>query len=291
MLKVVTDKNNLIANNLNNTGIIKIGTDKNNLIANNLNNTGIIKIGTYNIQKCSTNKINIHKNILSILINLYDVVFIQELQKNTQDSDVVKLYNNITHTHILSELVGRNTYKERYCYIYNKTKVKCIEHYLFDDKKNFNVDCFERDPYVGKFSLISGFNKVTFYIVGCHTKPTDSLGECNMLDNIAAVLEQKESNNNIRIIILGDLNAGTSYIKNDKRMDLSKKFYEITNGKIDTMVSLTSNNAHDRIYCTQNMTQSIVCFGVINMEHMFDLTNNQVRKISDHYPLEVSFYF
>lgn len=104
----------------------------------------MIKVGTYNIQKCGADKINRNKEKLSILLTLFDMVFIQELQKTVHDTDIKKLYDSATHSHVLSELVGRNTYKEKYCCIYNKFKLVCETSYTFDDKKIFGKDCFER---------------------------------------------------------------------------------------------------------------------------------------------------
>lgn len=246
--------------------------------------TVLLKIGTYNIQKCSAKKIESHRKIFYDLINLYDVIFIQEIQTTVNDVDIQKIYDNKTHTHVLSTLVGRNKYKEKYCYIYNKNKIKVIDSYIFDDIKNLNVDCFERDPYIIKFECA----KKIIVIIGCHTKPTDSLNECNMLDNVAELLTEKTDH----LIILGDLNASGNYVRNDNKLDLHNKntlFNEITNNKMDTMVSEKSDNAYDRIYCTPKLRNLMACVGVINMEHMFEITNDQVKKLSDHYPLEVTF--
>lgn len=109
-----------------------------------------------------------------------------------------------------------------------------------------------------------------------------------MLDNVAEYIGIDKN-----IIVMGDLNASGSYVRNDNKLDLHNKtsFNEITNSQMDTMVSKKSNNAYDRIYCTASLKKYVACVGVINLEDMFSLTNDQVKKISDHYPVEVTFYF
>lgn len=50
---------------------------------------------------------------------------------------------------------------------------------------------------------------------------------------------------------MGDLNTSSSYVTNDKKIDLVSKYHQITNNKMDTMVSINSDNAYDRIFCSK----------------------------------------
>jgi endonuclease/exonuclease/phosphatase family metal-dependent hydrolase len=250
----------------------------------------MLKVGTFNIQKCGKTKIKQYSNKLSILLSLYDVVFVQEIQKLVLDDDVRKMYDNATHMHVLSEISGRGTYKEKYCCIYKKS-IRLVESMTFDDDTILGKDCFDRNPFI--VTLFTGYVHIT--LVSIHTKPTDALNECNNLDDVAFWLSKHYNKpiHKLNIVILGDLNASGKYVRHDDKLDLitNNVFGEITNRKMDTMVNITSNNSYDRIFCTHHMLQNVVCCGVINMEHMFNMTNDQVRRISDHYPIEVTFYF
>lgn len=251
----------------------------------------MIKICSYNIKKCNSAKIKKYINTLQNLIILCDIVFLQELQSSITDDDIQKLYNTDTYCHKLSYLVGRNKYKEKYCYIYNKQKLNYIDSYIFDDNDFLNIDCFDRNPYVIKFIN----NNINFHIIGCHTKPSDALNECNMIDNIAEYISKKEKCilKDSNIIMLGDFNASGCYVKKDSKLDLctNKNFYQITSNIMDTMVSKKSNNSYDRIFCTNGMKKYFVCTGVVNMEDLFNMTYDEIFKLSDHYPIEVTFYF
>jgi endonuclease/exonuclease/phosphatase family metal-dependent hydrolase len=257
----------------------------------------LIKIGCFNIKKCGQKKITEHFSEIKEIVQLYDIIFIQELQQKITDDDIIKLYDlsEGKYSHVLSDIVGRKKYHEFYCFIYNKQKINCLQSETFDDIKNLGIDCFERNPFIGKFSLnISPTN--IFYIIGCHTKPTDAISECNKLDDVAEFISKRENINlnSLPLIIMGDLNASSNYVRNDNKMDLHNQniiFHEITNSKIDTMISFKSNYAYDRIFCTLPFVDKFVSFGVLNLEEILNIDNEKLKKISDHYPLQVTFYF
>lgn len=253
----------------------------------------LIKFCTYNVQKCSSSKLDKNKIILKKLIELFDVIFLQELQSTIENSDIEKLYDKNIYSHVLSDLTGRKKYKEKYCYIFKINKFNCNKYFTFDDEKIFNEDCFERNPFVIELELKNKlFEHSKFQIIGSHTKPVDSLNECNKLDDVGKWLI---TNTNCNFhIIMGDLNASGTYVRNENKLDLvimNEKYFQITNDKMDTMVSEKSNNTYDRIFCTKNMSEYIVSVGVVNMEEMFDLTSQELKKISDHYPLEMTMVF
>ncbi|CAG8816055.1 7516_t:CDS:1, partial [Racocetra persica] len=212
-------------------------------------------IGAINIRAFGAKKFS-NLAIMRVIIDIlrrYDIVLCQEILvpigKEEMIQQLVDLIStpSIPYSFTLSRPIGRNSYQERYLYLYRKKEWKVLEDYVIDDEKMSNK--FIREPYVVRFQHLRKPNvKVT--LVGCHTQPQNAYYEIKALvaDIYIKVKENLERNhlrgfnrfytllwsylccclndvsskdgeNDEPIILMGDFNASGSYIN---KRELSK---------------------------------------------------------------------
>ncbi|KAL6476198.1 hypothetical protein MHYP_G00146970 [Metynnis hypsauchen] len=116
-----------------------------------------------------------------------------------------------TYGHIISEPLGRTTYKEQYLFIYRHETVSVVKNFTYDDGcEPCGTDTFMREPFVVMFS--SKYSAVqNFVLIPQHTSPDFAVKEVDALHDVVVYTRQLWSTNDI--LLLGDFNAGCSYIK------------------------------------------------------------------------------
>ncbi|XP_072549019.1 deoxyribonuclease-1-like [Salminus brasiliensis] len=118
-----------------------------------------------------------------------------------------------TYQHIVSEPLGRkdSTYRERYLFIYRQETVSVVKHFTYDDGcEPCGTDTFIREPFVVMFS--SKYSVVqNFVLVPQHTSPDSAVKEVDALHDVVVYIRHLWNTNDI--LLLGDLNAGCTYIK------------------------------------------------------------------------------
>lgn len=99
-----------------------------------------------------------------------------------------------------SPLLGRNTYMEKYVYIYRSHKTQVLDSYVYEDKD----DLFAREPFVAQFTFPS---KVlpSLVLVPLHTTPKAVEKELNALYDVFLDVSQRWQSKDM--ILLGDFNA------------------------------------------------------------------------------------
>ncbi|KAK5856804.1 hypothetical protein PBY51_008374 [Eleginops maclovinus] len=241
-------------------------------------------IGAFNIQKFGNKKsqdADVMK-IISMIVHRYDIILIQEVLDSDQKV-IQRLMNEVNavspqYNFIASAPLGRSIYKERYLYLYKHNTVSVV----FNLQNMATV--FARPPFVVKFSSIQS----EFSLIPIHTCPNCAVGEIDALVDVAVAAGYFSNND---IMLLGDFNAGGSYVKSNDWSYIrlrSNYFHWLIGDNVDTMVSRTGQ-AHDRIVVTPTLNSRVVTGSarVFNFQAQYGLTLAQAEAVSDHFPVEV----
>ncbi|KAG9328641.1 hypothetical protein JZ751_014448 [Albula glossodonta] len=194
------------------------------------------------------------------------------------------------YRHIVSEPLGRSTYKERYLFLYREEMVSVAKNFTFDDGyESLGTDIFNREPFVVMFS--SPFSAVReFTLIPQHTSPDDAVKEIDALYDVVAETRARWNTDNI--MLLGDFNAGCNYVVGSEwqqiRLHTDKSFHWLIPDSADTTVTHT-NCPYDRIVTTAPMTKAVVPGSAEVFDYMvaLNLEHDLALAVSDHFPVEV----
>uniref|UniRef100_A0A4W6DQE8 Deoxyribonuclease I n=1 Tax=Lates calcarifer TaxID=8187 RepID=A0A4W6DQE8_LATCA len=179
--------------------------------------------------------------------------------------------------HIVSEPLGRSSYKERYLFLYRYTK----SHYN-------GKQIFSRTPL-----LRSHITVKNFALIPQHTSPSSAVKEVDALYDVVADVRNRWNTNDI--VLLGDFNAGCNYVTGSEwqqiRLFTDKSFHWLIPNDADTTVSHT-NCPYDRYkqthtstwMHTQTLTLNHISYSAFGM--LFSLSFSGIG-VSDHFPVEV----
>lgn len=258
-----------------------------------------LKIAAFNIRTFGETKMS-NATLSSYIVRIlrrYDIALIQEVR----DSHLVavgKLLDDLnqddpnSYHYVVSEPLGRNSYKERYLFVFRPNKVSVLDTYQYDDGcESCGNDSFSREPAVVKFSSPSTKVKA-FAIVPLHSAPSDAVAEINSLYDVYLDVQQKWDLNDI--MLMGDFNADCSYVTSSQwssiRLRTSSTFQWLIPDSADTTATST-NCAYDRIVVAGALLQSSVVPGSavpFDFQAAYGLSNEMALAISDHYPVEVT---
>ncbi|XP_023259108.1 deoxyribonuclease-1-like, partial [Seriola lalandi dorsalis] len=114
------------------------------------------------------------------------------------------------YRHIVSEPLGRSSYKERYLFLYREDTVSVAKNYTYDDGSELGgTDTFIREPFVVMFS--SKYTAVkNFVLIPQHTSPDFAVKEVDALYDVVTDVRTRWKTNDI--VLLGDFNAGCNYV-------------------------------------------------------------------------------
>ncbi|XP_075687553.1 deoxyribonuclease-1 [Rhinoderma darwinii] len=258
-----------------------------------------LKIGAFNIQSFGDSKMN-NPEVCAIIMKIlhrYDIVLIQEVR----DADLSAVKTMMTelnsegsepiYSYVVSDTLGRDTYKERYLFVYRNDKVNVYDSYHYHDHNMYSgEDTFSREPFVVTFNA-PGTVIQDFVLVPLHAAPKDAVREIDALYDVYVDVCEKCNSDNI--IFLGDFNADCSYVtKSDWgsiRIHTSEDFTWLIAHDVDTTVGKT-NCAYDRIVISgADLHNAIVpdSATVFNFQKQYKLTQEQALAVSDHYPVEL----
>ncbi|XP_019851574.1 PREDICTED: deoxyribonuclease-1-like [Amphimedon queenslandica] len=236
-------------------------------------------------------------NTLIEIVRGYDLILIIELVDVSQtvlpgfasQLNEAVASSGIRYNYSVSERVGRSHVKEQYVFLYKTSEIQILDSYQYPD----NSDMFERPPYsvlVRTLNRNHG-NIPPFFLIASHTKPTDAPEEINHLDNVFEATSSAFSTSNGAI--LGDLNAGCSYLSRTRynTLDLvvNTSFTWWIGYDTDTTTG-TTNCAYDRIITWSSLTPYIVngSASVVLFDNQYQLSSQQTAAVSDHYPISIS---
>ncbi|XP_016344124.1 deoxyribonuclease-1 [Sinocyclocheilus anshuiensis] len=254
-------------------------------------------IGAFNIKSFGDSKAS-NATLLDIItkvVHRYDIVLIQEVR----DSDLTatnKLMQSVNggsspyeYQYIVSEPLGRSTYKERYLFIYRSQTVSVAKSFQYDDGcESCGTDTFNREPFVVMFSSNTAVRE--FALIPQHTSPEVAVKEIDALHDVVLDTRQRLNTNNI--MLLGDFNAGCSYVSNSDwskiRLHTDQSYTWLIPDSADTTVTHT-NCPYDRIVATSDMMKGVSAGSAQVFDFMQDhgLSQSWALAVSDHFPVEV----
>nr|XP_057906114.1 deoxyribonuclease-1 isoform X2 [Doryrhamphus excisus] len=254
---------------------------------------GAFNIKSYGDKKASNTTL---MNIISKIVHRYDIILIQEVRDNDL-SATKKLMQHVNkgspqfrYKHIVSEPLGRSSYKERYLFLYREQIVSVAKSYTYDDGcEPCGTDTFIREPFVVMFtSNDTAVNN--FVLIPQHTSPDYAVQEVDELYDVVTDVRSRWNTNDI--ILLGDFNTDCSFITvaewDQIRLFTDKSFHWLIPNEADTTVSHT-NCAYDRIVVTDDMMKGVVHHSAAVYDYMMDmkLSYSMALAVSDHFPVEV----
>ncbi|XP_078200652.1 deoxyribonuclease-1 isoform X2 [Callithrix jacchus] len=282
-----------------------------------------LKIAAFNIQTFGETKMS-NATLVSYIVQIlsrYDIALVQEV-RDSHLTAVGKLLDNLnqdapdTYRYVVSEPLGRNNYKERYLFVYRPDRVSAVDSYYYDDGcEPCGNDTFSREPAIVRFS--SPFTEVReFAIVPLHAAPTDAVAEIDALYDVYLDVQEKWGLE-VRpykgqwvpaasvvpgptggvswqdIMLMGDFNAGCSYVRPSQwssiRLRTSPIFQWLIPDTADT-TAMSTHCAYDRIVVAGTLLQdSVVPDSALpfNFQAAYGLSDQLAQAISDHYPVEV----
>ncbi|XP_072224983.1 deoxyribonuclease-1 [Leuresthes tenuis] len=266
------------------------------LLVGLLHLSNALLLGAFNIKSFGDKKASntTLMDIISTIVHRYDIILIQEVR----DSDLSATKALMDHVnksspqfgYIVSEPLGRSTYKERYLFLYREQKVSVVKSYTYKDGDDTcGTDAFTREPFVVMFS--SKYTAVeNFVLIPQHTSPDFALPECDALYDVVTDVRSRWNTNDI--VLLGDFNAGCNYVTGCEwdqiRLFTDKSFHWLIPDEADTTVSHT-NCPYDRIVVTTDMAKEVVHGSAEVYDFMKDLSlsHSLALAVSDHFPVEV----
>ncbi|XP_030062442.1 deoxyribonuclease gamma [Microcaecilia unicolor] len=259
-----------------------------------------IKICSFNVQSFGEAKIT-KPEVVEVIVKVIsrcDIMLLMEIKDSNNKAFLFLLSKLNSHAGganeynaIISQRLGRNTYKEQYAFIYRKKMVAVKQTYQYLDLQPGDEDAFSREPYVVWFKCPKTAVK-EFVIIPLHTTPEASVREIDELYDVYLDVKQKWKTSNI--IFIGDFNADCGYVPKKQwkniRLRAQQDFVWLIGDNNDTTVRTTTNCAYDRIVVHgEKLLNSIVpdSTAIFNFKEAFGLSEVQALAVSDHFPVEV----
>ncbi|KAM4610134.1 deoxyribonuclease I-like 1-like [Polymixia lowei] len=261
-----------------------------------------LKICAFNVQSFGEAKAN-NRRVMGILLKIlarYDLCLIQEVRDSkgevipTLVKDLNRFDRSNTYSYVESERLGRKTYKEQYVYIYRDNVLQVREHYQYpklEGEGTNETDVFSREPFIVRFNSPTTLVK-DFVLIGQHTSPKTAMKEIDELYTVFKGIYKKWRTDNV--VILGDLNAGCSYVTikgwRAVRLRNDPKFRWLIGDEQDTTVREKTHCAYDRIVVHgREIISGIVPDSAkpFNFKEKFHLSEEEALEVSDHFPVEV----
>ncbi|NP_001374068.1 deoxyribonuclease-1 isoform 2 precursor [Homo sapiens] len=280
-----------------------------------------LKIAAFNIQTFGETKMS-NATLVSYIVQIlsrYDIALVQEV-RDSHLTAVGKLLDNLnqdapdTYHYVVSEPLGRNSYKERYLFVYRPDQVSAVDSYYYDDGcEPCGNDTFNREPAIVRF-----FSRFTvpadmvtepaprecashdvavstevreFAIVPLHAAPGDAVAEIDALYDVYLDVQEKWGLEDV--MLMGDFNAGCSYVRPSQwssiRLWTSPTFQWLIPDSADTTATPT-HCAYDRIVVAGMLLRGAVVPDSalpFNFQAAYGLSDQLAQAISDHYPVEV----
>ncbi|XP_034878003.1 deoxyribonuclease-1 isoform X3 [Mirounga angustirostris] len=157
-----------------------------------------LKIAAFNIRTFGETKMSnatLSHYIVQIL-SRYDIVVIQEVRDSHLTAmgkllDILNRDDPNTYQFVVSEPLGRNSYKEQYLFLFRPNQVSVLDSYQYDDGcEPCGNDTFSREPTIVLFH--SPFTAVqAFAIIPLHAAPLDAVAEMDSLYDVYLDVRQK----------------------------------------------------------------------------------------------------
>uniref|UniRef100_A0A7N5KCR8 Deoxyribonuclease n=1 Tax=Ailuropoda melanoleuca TaxID=9646 RepID=A0A7N5KCR8_AILME len=225
-----------------------------------------LKIAAFNIRTFGETKMSnttLSHYIVQIL-SRYDIAVVQEVRDSHLTAvgrllDILNQDDPDTYHYVVSEPLGRNSYKERYLFLFRPDQVSVRDSYQYDDGcEPCGNDTFNREPAIVWFhSPLTAVQE--FAIVPLHAAPLDAVAEMDALYDVYLDVRQKWDLEDI--MLMGDFNAGCSYVTPSQwasiRLRTSPAFQWLIPDTADT-TSTATHCAYDRIVVAGTLLQHAI---------------------------------
>eukprot|EP01062_Namystynia_karyoxenos_P008285 TRINITY_DN12914_c0_g2_i1.p1 TRINITY_DN12914_c0_g2~~TRINITY_DN12914_c0_g2_i1.p1 ORF type:complete len:1587 (+),score=326.65 TRINITY_DN12914_c0_g2_i1:106-4761(+) len=222
----------------------------------------------------------------------YDLLCMQEV-RDSGDTAFLDLLRRVNSGHSvkydahLTLPRGRSNSKEQEAYVWRTDSFRMVHAHPFKEA----ADEFEREPEGVLFEHIASGTE--FVLIGAHITPQDVETELN---HMVDVYDQCKTSLGVdAALMLGDFNAGCSYLSDTKRRALDlvtdTRFSWLLPEGTDTTVA-ASSCPYDRFVATQQFLPFVVpgSAGVFRFdEQMAGVSTLCSSHVSDHYPIELKF--
>ncbi|XP_024915055.1 deoxyribonuclease I-like 1-like isoform X5 [Cynoglossus semilaevis] len=250
--------------------------------------TSSLKIAAFNIQSFGEAKAN-NKRVMDILLKIlsrFDLSLIQEVRdaKGKATQTLVKSLNSFdksnSYSYVVSERLGRKSYKEQYVYIYRNNMLQFKEHFHYPKvDTGTNETVFSREPFIARFHSHTTLVK-DLVLIGQHTSPKTAMKEMDELYTVFKEVYKTWQTDNV--IILGDLNADCNYVTikgwRSVRLRSDPRFVWLIGDEKDTTVRERTHCAYDRIIVNgREIIASVVAGSAqpFNFKEKFHLTEEE----------------
>lgn len=243
-----------------------------------------IRVGTFNIQVFGNSKLGkpAVMGILADVARQFDVLAIQEIR--TQDDTHLDQFLRMINQHgrqyrgVIGERIGRTSSTEQYAFVYDSEMIDVEEGSVYTIADPH--DRLHREPLVATFRVRGppSPEPFAFRLINIHTDPDETKTELDALADVFAVVQQSPGEDDT--ILLGDLNVDTNHFG---RLAYHPGIAPVILNQFTNTrgTSQMDNIVFDRRF-TVEMTGNA---GVMNLMEMYDLTQEEALKVSDHFPV------
>ncbi|NXU49256.1 DNSL3 Deoxyribonuclease, partial [Turnix velox] len=259
-----------------------------------------LKICSFNVKSFGETKIARTEVVDAVvkIISRCDIMLLMEIKENKNQVCpllVEKLTSQLKgskekYSCVVSERLGRKSYKEQYAFIYRQSLVSVKQTYQYPDTQPGDEDVFSREPFAIWFQSSKTAVK-DFAIIPLHTTPETAVREIDELYDVYLDVKQHWRTENF--IFMGDFNAGCSYVPQKHwkniRLRTHSEFIWLIGDKNDTTVKSSTRCPYDRIVVTgQKLVHAIVphSVSIFDFQKDFQMTEEEALGVSDHFPVE-----
>jgi endonuclease/exonuclease/phosphatase family metal-dependent hydrolase len=244
-----------------------------------------ISICTFNIQVFGTSKLQ-KTDVTQALVQIvrqFDLVAIQEVR--SQDDNLIPSFVQMINAdgrryhYAIGPRLGRTSSKEQYAFVYNTDRIEIDPNSILTMEDP--TDLLHREPLLARFRARTmdpayGF---TFWLVNIHTDPDEVKAEVDALADAFVSIQQRGWGED-DVILLGDLNASETQLG---RLGQLPGMRHVIAG-IPT--NTRGNKTYDNIVFDGRTTVEFTGqAGVLSMQQMFGISEEQALMISDHQPV------
>ncbi|NXD79903.1 DNSL3 Deoxyribonuclease, partial [Halcyon senegalensis] len=266
----------------------------------NFNPSLSLKICSFNVRSFGETKLARPEVVDAVvkIISRCDIMLLMEIKENKNRVCpllVEKLTSQLKgpkeeYSCLVSERLGRKSYKEQYAFLYRQHLVSVKETYQYPDIQPGDEDAFSREPFVIWFQSYKTDVK-EFAIIPLHTTPETAVREIDELYDVYLDVKQRWKTENF--IFMGDFNAGCSYVPQKRwkniRLRTYSEFVWLIGDKNDTTVKQSTSCPYDRIVIRgQKLIHTVVprSANIFDFQEDFQMTEDQALGVSDHFPVE-----
>jgi len=255
-----------------------------------------LKIASFNVQVFGLSKLRkpIIRRALIDIIQRYDLLLFQEIRDQSETA-ILSLLQELNrkasgaYEVIMSGRMGSTDMKEQYAYFYRASRLEVQQYSTYGDDDRKKRRDFERPPFMAHFR--STESDLDFSVAGVHVDPDEVEHELDSLVDVYEDVVDRYGDEDV--LLMGDFNADCQYLKEyeleDNRLWTDDRLHWNIDNDADTTTG-KNTCAFDRFVSSQQLQQRVVHNSprVFRFEPFVTLPPGGVRKVSDHYPIEIS---